>query len=192
MSNPSKPKSEPENITGLAVTDTPRRPTPTHGLGFLGHGTRITLPFSEYLVSHKTGGAYHHIVSSKLADVCKSFRFAQLVQLEYVLLPNKDSASHKWHVDMAWTTADVANITEVSKIIAHPASSRYVQTMATNSIMPVVLPCPLAGVNPIIKDAVPYLDTPKLHCIFTTDEAQYWFADSVIRGVIVVGDPSIN
>jgi len=177
---------------GNPLTSTPRAPPPIRAQGFLGHSDSIRIPFSSEIARFTNDGAFHYVVASQLANSLGPFRFAVLERLEAVFFPNRNAHAVQFDLGLAWTSADTPNITDEEAIFNVPVSTKVVFSENVTAIAPAIFACPLSGVNPIIKDSIPYTDHPKLHAVFRHNGGQTPSPGSmVLRGIIRVSDPKI-
>jgi len=182
---------EPPTIAAIPLASNgPAPPTPN---GHLGGGV-LTLPFSfpVWTEAKVTANAAWTINNNNLLkDFLRPYRYAKLNHLEAVVLP-RSTANVPFEVNLTWTDNTEPDITTATASLNHIATTRYVYRDNVLSHAPGVTPAPLGGINPIIKDSVAYVDTPKLHMVvFVDGDPDTIKFDLLIRGSVQVAHPAI-
>jgi hypothetical protein len=153
----------------------------------------LTLPF-QYVYYDLTGAetkSTHTSISAstQIATLTKPYRFARLKSLEAVVFPAAHAVKTPVSVDVAWVTADQSPTDKA--VLNTFGAQRITVGNFTTSTFPIV-PADLTMLNPIIKDSITYLDTPRLALNFyKVDGADSTkiSASVVIRGELELSSP---
>ncbi|AAW88527.1 coat protein [Plantago mottle virus] len=127
-----------------------------------------------------------------LANIISSFRHATLIECEAVLFPNMTSASNPTHCDIVWVPA---NSTAAPKTILQTyGGARFTLGGSITASQIITVPLPMNSVNPIIKDSVLYLDSPRLlvHSPAPTSAKTVPSGSLVLRGKVRLSSPLLQ
>ncbi|CAA38239.1 unnamed protein product [Cacao yellow mosaic virus] len=119
------------------------------------------------------------------------YRHAILTDLQAIIHPNGYAPAFPTSVALAWvpynSTATAAKILDVF------GGQEFCVGGSINSTSPIIVPCPLTNINPIIKDSVTYTDTPKL-LIYSTAPSYSTSATCTltIRGKVRLHSPLLS
>lgn len=123
----------------------------------------IIYPFQITLASLGTEATSDSIsiaAQSSLAAYTSLYRHAILTDLHATIHPSASAPSAPTSVALAWVPYN--STATASDILNVYGGQEFCIGGAINSTSPIIIPCPLTNMNPIIKDSVTYLDTPKL------------------------------
>jgi hypothetical protein len=98
--------------------------------------------------------------TTAIQNVCNDWRHAKLHNLEVTLFPQGSSVAPPTTIDILWTTANSPTVPP--GILQVYGGKSFAIGGAISTLKPIIIPCPLNMVQPIVKDSVLYLDTPRL------------------------------
>ncbi|AAC25012.1 virion protein [Clitoria yellow vein virus] len=123
----------------------------------------ITYPFQITIASlgvAATSDAVSISAQSSLASFTSLYRHAILQDLHATIHPSASAPAFPTSVALAWVPYN--STATASEILNVYGGQEFCIGGAINSSKPIIIPCPLTNINPVIKDSVTYLDTPKL------------------------------
>lgn len=187
----SRPSSVPvpRSIPALPV---PRNTTPVQ---VPTHGAGVTVPFQQEWVGitgNEQGIASIlitelHPIKALLPPFCN----ARLTKLEVVIFASARSVTEPVTVDLVWTPAHY--VAGGDRFLDHAGATTFTVggLDITNGGS---LPAPLQYLNPVIKSAIPYVDTPRLNIKYHQMNKEInkgRIASVVIRGEVMLDTPSV-
>ncbi|AAA46797.1 coat protein [Ononis yellow mosaic virus] len=95
-----------------------------------------------------------------LAQLTSIYRMASIVECEAVLFPNSTSSKNPVHCDLIWVPSNSS--ASPKTILQTYGGNRFTVGGPITSNQIISFPLRLDSVNPIIKDSVLYLDSPRL------------------------------
>nr|CAH2618956.1 putative coat protein [Oxera neriifolia tymo-like virus]CAI5384016.1 putative coat protein [Oxera neriifolia tymo-like virus] len=155
----------------------------------------ITLPF-QFSVFDITGTESKtfslSLASSKaILNLTKPYRFAKLTKLEAVVFTLGPAMTYPQTIDLAWTPA-FTTLTEGDFMNTY-GSERIVIGGPVNLPSHSIVPANLQIMNPTLKDAISYSDTPRLNLRFwqtSTSTTPAICGTVIIRGTIDAQAPT--
>ena len=123
----------------------------------------IEIPFQLLLASLGTTDTADSVTiasNSIVSTYTSGFRHATLSSLSLSIHPTLNAPSYPTTVQVVWVPSNSAATT--SDILNVFGGQCFCIGGALQSTNPINIPCNLTNFNPIIKDSVTYLDTPKL------------------------------
>lgn len=95
-----------------------------------------------------------------LAQLTSIYRHAQIVECAAILMPSSAASKNPVHCDICWVPSNSS--ASPKTILSTFGGTRYTIGGPITSNQIITLPLNLNSVNPIIKDSVLYLDSPRL------------------------------
>ncbi|QOQ52504.1 coat protein [Citrus virus C] len=178
--------------SGLRLVGPPQIAAPSRSLttpASLSHPS-ITLPFQfNFFDLTGTESKYTSLAidgESRVLNLLTHYSYAKLSSLELVVFPKAESLAYPQTFDAVWATSD--SVITGTDIISVYGSQRVTFGGPVSSSLPIIMPCDLKSLNPVIRDSVVYKDTPKLFIAFyqNKDNVALGVSKAVICGSIII------
>lgn len=188
---------------GARVLSAPPLPSSAHTLtspirpGSLSIEMPFQFNFYDLTGTEKNSTSLDIAGKDVITTLIGPYRHARLTHLEAVLFPTAASLKYPQTVDAVWTPHNTT-ISD-NKIMATYGSQRITVGGPFNVNSNSTLPADLALLNPVIKDSVSYVDTPRLCVRFHQNSDSMALgikapisASIFIRGKLLLSSPTVH